>query len=219
MNLRKRILEISHKYKLSHIGSCLTSVDIIDHIYKVKKKKEPFILSNGHAGLALYVVLEKHEGKDAEALWVNHGTHPSRSSQDGICCSTGSLGQGLTVAVGMALANSKRNVYVLTSDGEMAEGSCWEALRIAADLRLENLRISVVANGLSAYGKVDVDLLDLRMQYFYPSLVVKTDLFSYPEWLQGLAGHYVVMDDKQYKSLGEISSLVPAKKVKNEKTR
>jgi len=199
--LEKRIIDLSYKFKLSHIGSCLSSVHIIDSVYNIKKKNEPFILSNGHAGLALYVVLEKHEGKDAEKLWKKHGTHPNRDLKDGIWCSTGSLGQGLPIAVGMALANRKRNVYVLVSDGEMAEGSCWEALRIAAEFRLENLRINVVGNGYTALGKTDVDLLDLRMQYFYPSLMVKTNLFAFPESLQGLWGHYRVLDKKQYKEI------------------
>ena len=200
-DLEKRIIEISYRHKLGHIGSCLASVNIIDGIYQVKKPDEPFILSNGHAGLALYIVLEKYEGKDAEKLWKKHGTHPNRDLKDGIWCSTGSLGQGLPIAVGMALANRKRNVYVLTSDGEMNEGSCWEALRIASEQRLENLRISVVGNGYSALGKTDVDLLDLRMQYFYPSLMVKTDLFDFPEWLQGLEGHYRVMTKEEYEEI------------------
>jgi len=196
-NLEKRILALSFKWKLSHISSCLNSVNIINGIYKVKKKNEPFILSNGHAGLALYVVLEKYEGRDAEKLWKKHGTHPNRDLPNGIWCSTGSLGQGLPIAVGMALADRKRLVYVLISDGECAEGSIWEALKIAADNRLENLRITCAANGYSAMGKVDADLLDLRLQYFYPTLVVKTNMFKYPDWLQGLRGHYEIIDTKE----------------------
>jgi len=196
--LEKRILEISYKHNLSHIGSSLTAVDLIDHIYSVKEKDEPFILSQGHAGLALYVVLEKHEGADAEELLLKHGVHPNRDLEDGIWCSTGSLGQGLPIAVGMALANRDRNVYVLTSDGEMAEGSCWEALQIAASNRLENLRITCNANGYSALGEVDPDLLDIRSQYFYPTMVVRTSLFRFPTWLQGLAGHYHVMSKEEY---------------------
>lgn len=199
--LEKRILEISYKYKLSHIGSCLTAVNLIDSIYSVKKPSEPFVLSQGHAGLALYVVLEKREGKDAERLWKKHGTHPNRDLKDGIWCSTGSLGQGLPIAVGMAMADRKRNVYVLSSDGEMAEGSCWEALKIAADQRLENLRITVNANGYTALGKCDPALLDLRLQYFYPSLVIKTNLFAFPGWLQGLEGHYKVMNKGEYEEI------------------
>jgi transketolase len=199
--LEKRIIEISYSKKLSHLSSCLTSVGIIDNLYKVKKENEPFILSNGHAALALYVVLEKYYFLDAEKLYDKHGTHPNRDLKDKIYCSTGSLGQGLTVAVGMALADRNRNVYVLTSDGEMAEGSAWEALRIASDLRLENLRITVNANGYSAYGKADADLLDLRMQYFYPSLVMRTDMFKYPDFLQGVNGHYQTLDEEKYKEI------------------
>jgi transketolase len=200
-DLTKRIFELSYKHKLSHIGSCLTSVNIIDKMYQERKTNEPFILSNGHAGLALYVVLEKHYFKDAEELVKKYGTHPDRCLVDGIYCSTGSLGQGITVAVGMALANRKRNVYCVMSDGECNEGSVWEALRIASDHRLENLRIAVVANGYSAYNKMDVDLLDSRLQMFYPCLVVRTNLFQYPDWLQGLAAHYVVMNEQQYEEV------------------
>ena len=195
--LEERLVEISYKLKLSHLSAYFTAVDIIDKIYSVKKKDEPFILSQGHAFAALAVVLEKYEGKNAEELVTKYMTHPARCSMDGIDCSTGSLGQGITVAVGMALADRTKNVYVLTSDGEMAEGSCWEALRIAGEQKLENLRISVNANGWSAYNKVDVDLLDLRMQYFYPSLVVKTNMFKFPEWMQGVDGHYQKIDSEE----------------------
>ena len=65
-DLEKRILNISYKNKLSHISSNLTAVGIIDEIYCVRKDSDPFILSSGHAGLALYVVLEKFYGLNAE---------------------------------------------------------------------------------------------------------------------------------------------------------
>jgi len=200
--LERRIIDISYRHGLTHIGSCLTSVNVIDKIYQVKKKKDPFILSNGHAALALYVVLEKYEGKDAEKLYLKHGTHPSRDLGDGIYCSTGSLGQGITVAVGMALADRKSKVYVLMSDGECAEGAVWEALQVASKQRLENLNIAVVCNGYSAYGRVDVDDLDTRLNAFYPTLCFRTNLFNLPDFLQGLSGHYLKLDEKQYKELG-----------------
>lgn len=199
--LERRIIDISYKKGLSHLSSCLTAVKLIDHIYLVKKHDEPFILDNGHAGLALYVVLEKFHFKDAEALVDKHGVHPNRDEQDLIYCSTGSLGQGLPIAVGMALANRTQNVYVLTSDGAMAEGSNWEALRVAGEQRLENLRITVNANGQSALKKVDTDLLDTRMQYFYPSLVAKTSMLDYPDYLNGIGGHYHTLTEDQYKEV------------------
>ena len=66
INLKKRILEIAYKNKLSHLGSYLSSVGIIDEIYKTKNHDDIFILSSGHASLALYVTLEKYEDKNAE---------------------------------------------------------------------------------------------------------------------------------------------------------
>lgn len=199
--LERQVIDISYKNKTTHIGSCLSCVNIIDNIYKVKDKKDQFVLSNGHAFLALAVVLEKYEGKNAEDLVKRHGTHPNRNLDDGIYVSTGSLGQGLPIAVGMAIADKSRNVYVLVSDGEMAEGSMWEALRIAAELRLENLRITLCANGLGGYSKIDPQWLDLRMQEFYPSLMIETPMFKYPSYLNGLSGHYVCLNEDQYSEL------------------
>lgn len=199
--LEKRILEISYKKKLSHIASCLTAVNIIDKIYSLKRDEDIFVLSAGHKALALYVVLEQWLFKDAEDLFDKHGVHPNRDLENGIYCSSGSLGSAITIAVGMAIASPKKLVYVLLSDGEMAEGSCWEALRIASDLKLENLRITVDCNGYGAMGKVDTEVMDARMQMFYPSLCIQSNVFSFPHFLQGLGGHYNVMSEDQYKQL------------------
>lgn len=149
--LHRRILELSYKHRLSHLGSCLGAVDIIDDIYSRRKADEPFLLSCGHAGLALYVVLEKHLGKDAEALFLKHGVHPNKDLGDGIYCSTGSLGCGLGIAVGRALANRERNVWCLISDGECAEGIVWEALNFARREHLDNLKVYCHWNHLGAY--------------------------------------------------------------------
>lgn len=202
--MEHRILDISYRKKLSHLSSCLTSLRLIDNIYKIKKEKDIFVLSNGHAALALYVVLEKVYFLDAEKLFDKHGVHPNRDLGDKIYASSGSLGSAITLAVGMALADRSRLVYVLMSDGECAEGSVWEALRIAGELRLENLRITVNANGTGAYGKVDRELLDARLQYFFPTLVLETNLFDQPDWVQGFDGHYVVMDEAKYKEIMEV---------------
>lgn len=200
-DLKKRILEISHKHKLSHLGSCLSVVDTIDKIYSVKKKDEPFILSNGHAGLALYVVLEKYEGHNAEELFLQHGIHPNRDEKHGIWASGGSLGHGIGIAVGMALADRNRKVYVMISDGECAEGSVWEALAVARKFQVENLYVTLMANGFSAYDDVDVDDLDIRINAFYPTLMIKTNMYAYPAWLQGIGAHYITMTDEQYKEV------------------
>lgn len=225
--LKQRILDISYKEKLSHLGSCLTAVDIIDNIYKVKSNEEKFILSAGHAALALYVVLEKYFGIDAEFLVKFSGVHPDRlntTTKGGspIDCSTGSLGQGLPVAVGMALANRSKRVFCLISDGECAEGSIWESLRIAHELKLKNLIILVNVNGLSAYKEVggaelydrlksfgwDIEIVEefkskslqklLSQKYTYPTIIfVRTCVEQLP-FLKGIDAHYHVMSKEEY---------------------
>lgn len=197
--LEKRVLELSYKHKLSHIGSCLNAVNQIDTIYSIKEKDDIFVLGNAHAALALYVVLEKYGLGKAEAFIEKCGTHQERMGS--IFVSGGSLGQAETVAVGMALADRSKNVYLMTSDGACAEGSIWEALRIATEQRLENLRVVVIANGYSAYSKIDLDYLEQRLKSFYPILFLKTNLYDFPDWLQGLNSHYVVMNDEQYKEV------------------
>lgn len=160
--LKKRIIDISYEHHLSHLSSSLTSLDIINDIFSNKKEDEKFVLSSGHSGLALYVALEnywKARGRniDAEYLLEHCGIHPDRkNAYDYIDCSTGSLGQGLPIACGMALADKSRNVYCLISDGECAEGSIWEAIRLAYENHLTNLKIYVNINGWGAYKKIDV---------------------------------------------------------------
>ena len=200
VDLRNRILEIAYKHKLSHLGSYLSAVDIIDEIYKEKKSEDIFILSSGHAALALYVVLEKYEGRNAEELFLKHGGHPHLDEANGIYCSTGSLGLGITVAVGRALARKYRKVFVLISDGESAEGSVWESLRFIYDNHLSNIEVYVNINGYAAYDKVDVKYLEDRLKAFLPTINIRyTSVNQYP-FLKGLNAHYHVMSEEDYKS-------------------
>lgn len=202
-DLKRRIIEISYKHKLSHLGSCLTAVDILAEIYDRRQPEDPVILSQGHAGLALYVVLEKHFGHDAEQLFEKHGVHPCRDLRDDIYCSTGSLGHGLPIAVGMALANKDKNVYCLVSDGEMAEGSIWEALRLVSELNLINLYIHFNVNGSSAYDLLNRSLLMERLGAFVGPDRAK----NYSVWntsseqlpfLTGIDAHYYTMTETDY---------------------
>ena len=199
VNLKKRILEIAYKHKLSHLGSYLSAVDIIEEVYKTKNEDDIFILSSGHAALALYSILEKYEGKDAEELFLKYGGHPHRNENDGIYCSTGSLGLGITVAVGRALANKNRKVHVLISDGESAEGSVWESLRFIKENNLSNIEVYVNVNGYAAYDKVDVKYLVDRLESFLPGINIRyTSVNQYP-FLRGLNAHYHIMSEKDYK--------------------
>jgi len=199
VDLKKRILEIAYKHKLGHLGSYLSAASIVDEIYENKDPDDIFILSSGHASLALYAALEKYEGKDAEELFLKHGGHPHRDEDNGIYCSTGSLGLGITVAVGRALANKNRKVHVLISDGESAEGSVWEALRFIKESNLPNIEVYVNVNGYAAYDKVDVKYLVDRLKVFLPTINIRyTSVNQYP-FLRGLNAHYHVMSEEDYK--------------------
>jgi len=199
MDLKKRILEIAYKNKLSHLGSYLSSLGIIEEIYKKKNPEDIFILSSGHAALALYVVLEKYENKNAEYLLKKHGGHPHKDEENGIYCSTGSLGMGITVAVGRALANPKRKVYVLISDGESAEGSVWEALRFIYEQNIRNIEVYININGYAAYDKIDTEYLSKRLLSFLPNINLRyTSVNQYP-FLKGINAHYHAMSEEDYK--------------------
>lgn len=199
--LRKRIIDISYKNKSSHIGSCLTALPIMYEIYK-KKGDSPFVLSSGHAGLALYVILEHFEGKDAEELFATHGVHPNRDIDNGIYASTGSLGHGLGIAVGMALADRTQTVYVLMSDGETAEGTIWEAINTIIEYNIKNIQIYINCNWYGAYRIISPYDLRMKLESLLPIQIKfrETSVEQYP-FLKGQDAHYYVMTDEDYKSL------------------
>jgi len=196
--LRKRILDICYKYKLSHLGTYFSSIGILDDIFRKKNSDDVFILSAGHAAVALYAVIEKYHGVDAEALFNKHGGHPHRDEANHLYCSTGSLGLGLPVAVGRAIANPDKRVYCLISDGECAEGSIWESLRFIQENSVENIEVYVNVNGYCAYDKVDTRYLTTRLKAFYPSInIVNTSVAQYP-FLRGINAHYHIMSEEDY---------------------
>jgi transketolase len=198
VNLKKRIVEIAYKNKLGHLGSYLSSVGIVDEIFSKMEEDDIFILSSGHASLALYVCLEKYHGIDAEMLFQKHGGHPHRDEENKIYCSTGSLGLGITIALGRAVANPNRKVWVLVSDGEAAEGSVWESLKTIQEDGINNIEVFVNINGYAAYKEVDQSYLTNRLLAFYPNINLRyTSVEQYP-FLKGLNAHYHVMNNDNY---------------------
>ncbi len=197
-NLYRTLLDICYENKLHHLGSYFSCLHIIDEIYRNKNEDDIFILSNGHAVVALYVVLEKYYGLDAQKLLDKYGEHPKRNELDHIHCSTGSLGMGICVAVGRAVGNSNRHVHVMISDGESNEGSVWEALRYIHDANVKNITVHVNANGWAAYDPVDVSLLETRMKAFCPSVKFHKTTVEY-FGLKGLHAHYTNFTEEQYK--------------------
>lgn len=199
--LEKRVVDISYQNKLAHLSSTLNAVNIIEDIYKKKQQDEPFILSSGHAALALYVVLESYEGLNAVELFFKHGVHPHRNLEDCINVSTGSLGMGITVAVGYALANRDKKVHVLISDGESNEGSVWEALRFIHEHKIDNLEVYANVNGMIAYDMVDKEYTINRLKAFLPRINIYN--VDPPDWsfAKGVLTHYYVLKEEDYEEI------------------
>lgn len=168
-----------HAAGASHIGACLSAADVLAVLYERVLRVEPaqpdwpdrdrFILSKGHAAAIVYAVLaERGFFPDEQlesysrpgSLLTGHASH----HVPGVELSTGSLGHGLPVGCGMALAakreGKRARVFVLLGDGELAEGSNWEAILFAAHHRLDNLVAIVDCNNLQGFGSVK-DVLDL----------------------------------------------------------
>jgi len=161
---RIKILEISQKVKALHIAGAFSSIEIIDYIYYQfihQKKNAKFILSKGHSAIAQYVVLNSLGllSDDELSKYCTSegklGCHPDIGTP-GIYASTGSLGHGLGMCVGIGqsykISDKKDKIITLLSDGELQEGSTWEYLMMAANLRLDNLYIFIDHNGSQAFG-------------------------------------------------------------------
>lgn len=198
MNLKKRVVEIKYHQGENHIGSCLTAIPIIEEIYNKMGPKDKFILSSGHAGVALYAVLEaKHIMPLGIAQTLE--SHPKRNEKYKIWASTGSLGHGIGIAVGMALA-LKGNIHVLLTDGECAEGSVWEALSIAENNNLNNLYIYINANGWGGMGDININKLEERLKTYNLKIkIIRTnsDFGSY----KGLDAHYKSLTKEEYEKI------------------
>jgi len=172
--MRKKILEMSYNAgsASAHIGGALSCTDIISVIFSkfLKYKKENllwherdrFILSKGHACLAYYAalnqigVLNDQDLSSFEKDNSNLAGHPVKNLEKGIEFSTGSLGMGISIAVGLCIAFKKKKnenkVFVVVGDGECNEGSNWEALMSASHFNLDNLVIIIDKNNLQQTG-------------------------------------------------------------------
>jgi transketolase len=171
--LRIEILKMLTESGSGHTGGSLSAADIVSALYFYKMKHNPddpkwierdrFILSKGHAAPVLYAALAVSGYFDKSLLSTLRKIgsplqgHPSSKLLKGVEVSTGSLGQGLSIANGIALGlrldNSKSRVYCLLGDGELQEGQVWEAAMTAGHYFLDNLCAIVDANGLQIDGK------------------------------------------------------------------
>ena len=172
--VRRHVLDMTTRGKSSHVGSALSMVDIVAVLYGHVMMYDParpkwadrdrFILSKGHAGAAVYATLAEFGFFDTSRLKDHYQNgsvfsgHVSHKGVAGVELSTGSLGHGLGVATGMAMAAMRQRrshrVYALLSDGECDEGSNWEAILFAAHHRLHNLTAAVDYNKIQSLATV-----------------------------------------------------------------
>lgn len=173
--IRKKSLKMFFEAKTAHIGSSLSEVDILTVLYfKILKidpqnpwsdSRDRFVLSKGHGAAALYATLAQRGFFPEEILdtYCKDGGklpgHSTRGCAPGVEVSTGSLGHGLPMAAGMALAAKKdgksHRVFVLMSDGECQEGSNWEAAMFSSHHKLDNLISIIDYNKLQAFGRTN----------------------------------------------------------------
>ena len=173
--VRKGVVTAVHAAKSGHSGGSLGAADIMTYLYFAEMDVDPadprradrdrFVLSKGHCAPALYAVLAERGffGKEELETLRHIGSrlqgHPNMNDTPGVDMSTGSLGQGISAAVGMALAakhwGDSYRVYTLLGDGECEEGQVWEAAMFAGNHALDNLVAVVDHNGLQIDGTID----------------------------------------------------------------
>ena len=173
--IRKGIVTALHSAKAGHPGGSLSATEIFTYLYFEEMNVDPkdpkkadrdrFVLSKGHTAPGLYSTLAQKGFFPKEDLVTLRHTgsylqgHPDMKHIPGVDMSSGSLGQGISAAVGMALSaklsNESYRVYTLLGDGEIQEGQVWEAAMFAGFRKLDNLVVVVDNNGLQIDGKVD----------------------------------------------------------------
>lgn len=173
LQIRKKFLQMHFDVQAGHIGTGLSSIDLLTYLYQSWLTPEDrFILSKGHGASSLYATLHHfgHLTDQQIATYYRDGTllpaHPAPRALPQIPAATGSLGHGLSIASGIAYANqhlhkNNHRVVCLLSDGECNEGSTWEAALFSGHHSLNSLTVIVDANGLQGFGKTS-EVLNLE---------------------------------------------------------
>ena len=198
--VRMGIIESTHAAKCGHPGGSMSAADMFTYLYFKELNVDPknpkwddrdrFVLSKGHCAPGLYAALAHRGFFPVEDLVTLREVgsylqgHPNMNTVPGVDMSTGSLGQGISTACGMALAGkvkgSRRRVYTLLGDGEIQEGQVWEACMFASHYALDNLCVIVDNNGLQIDGEV------AKVMSPYP-IVDKLEAFGFQ--VRAIDGH------------------------------
>jgi transketolase len=218
--IRRHIITMIGDAGVGHPGGCLSGVEIVTALYFSAMRVRPnepnwpdrdrFILSKGHASALLYAALAERGYFPTETLttfrrpWSKLAGHPDMNKVPGVEMTTGSLGQGLSVANGMAIAakydGRDARIYVLLGDGEVQEGQVWEAAMSAAHYRLDNVTAFIDRNGLQIDGTTE-EVMGIE------PLADK--------W-RGFGWHVVTIDGHEYKQI--LAAVEEAKTVKGKPT-
>lgn len=208
-SIRQEIIKMLHLSKSGHPGGSLSAADIMTTLYFKEMNIDPknpqmenrdrFVLSKGHAAPVLYATLaekgffDKAQLSTLRKINSDMQGHPNMNETPGVDMSTGSLGQGISVAAGMALAGkidkADYRVYTLLGDGEIQEGLVWEAAMFAAHYKLDNLVAILDNNGLQIDGLnsevMGVEPIDRKWEAFGWN-VIKIDGHNFDEIIAGL---------------------------------
>lgn len=192
VKVRMGVIEGTHSAKAGHPGGSLSAADVFAYLYNKElhidpanpkwEERDRFVLSKGHTAPGLYAALANRgffpveELKTLRHIGARLQGHPNMDMVPGVDMSTGSLGQGISCAAGMALAakhlGKSCRVYTLLGDGEIEEGQVWEALMLGAHYHLDNLCVIIDNNGLQIDGKIS----DVMSPY---PIVDKVKAFGY----------------------------------------
>ena len=214
--IRMGIIESTHAAKCGHPGGSLSATEMFTYLYFKEMNIDPanpkwagrdrFVLSKGHTAPGLYATLANRGFFPVEDLLTLRKTdsylqgHPNMNMVPGVDMSTGSLGQGISVAAGMALGlkktGSDARVYTLLGDGEIQEGQVWEACMLASHYKLDNLCVIIDNNGL----QIDGDVAKVMSPY---PIVDKLEAFGF---------HVSAIDGHDFEAIEE--ALNTAKTVK-----
>mgnify|MGYP001248044233 CR=1 FL=1 len=172
LKIKKKILQTAFEKRKGHLGGSLSVLDILISLFTcghlklnkkdfIKKNNDKLILSKGHTAIALYALMEHlnissyYKLEDFNSSNKSLLEHPTLTKNNlEISCETGALGHGLPISSGLAIANSKKKVVCVIGDGELFEGSNWEALFFIAAKKLTNLLIIVDCNNFITLGKI-----------------------------------------------------------------
>lgn len=224
-DIRKTIINMANLSKSPHVGSALSCADILTTLYfkvmnitnPISDNRDYFLLSKAHSAMALYATfLQKGfmSQEQIDGYYQNDGTlpaHTDRETSDFVEISAGSLGHGLPIALGIAnsikIAKELNKVYVLMGDGEMQEGSVWEAAMLAPKLKLDNLTVFIDHNNLQGYGRAT------ELVSFYP---IKDKWESFGWEVYEIDGHDYAVIEKVAKLESKKPKVIICKTIKGE---